>query len=196
MNFRILLSVIPVLLFLGMRQVAPAWSAIVISFAATAGITWLTRRDRLLGVLTVYGFAITAAGAVVGIAWNSEKAYLAAGPLSDLLFVPLYVGSVLVGRPLIGGIASELAPALVHEIPPDAPVYRWLSLAWAAYNLVQAVLRAYLLAGLSVNEYLIISRLLNLPLTGGMMLLTGGLIWRAVRQHRGASRPTLAPEPA
>ena len=196
MNVRILLSAIPVLLFLGTRQVAPPWAAILAGFVATAVITYANRRDRLLGVLTMYGFAIVAICAVVGIAWDNEKAYLAAGPLSDFLFVPLYVGSVFIGRPLIGGISRELMPAFVQHIPLNAPVYRWLSLAWGLYDTSQGLLRTFLLRELSVNEYVIISRMVNLPLSALMVGVTAAFVWRAARHHRGSQTRFLAPEPA
>lgn len=197
MNTRVIHSAWPVLVFLALRQVGPAWSAILGGFAVTTAVMLFNRRDRTIGVLTAYGFAILAICSIVGIAWNNEKAYLAAGPIGDFLFVPLYAGSVFIGKPLVGGLARELVPAVAGRIPERAAVFRWLSLGWAIYNFAQGILRTYLLRELSVTEYVILSRVFNLPLTGVMLAITVFFIWRAVRRQEAATAPSPAlPEPA
>jgi hypothetical protein len=183
MNFRILASAIPVAIFFALTRIAPPWVAIIVGFVATAVVTYANRKDRLIGLLAVYGFVIVAVCAVAGIVGNNEKAYLASGPISDFLFFPLYLGSVILRRPLVGGVARELVPAATLRIPADAFVFMWLSVLWAFYNLSQGFFRFWLLSELSVGEYIILSRLLNWPMSMVMLAITAVFIYREARRH-------------
>lgn len=183
MNVRILSSVVPVVIFLALTRTMEPWIAILGGFMATAIVTYANRQDRLIGLLTVYGFVIVGICAVIGIAVNNEKAYLASGPIADFLFVPLYLGSVIVGRPIIGGITRELFPVLTHHIPHDASLWAWLTVGWTAYNISQGIFRFWLLDRLSVGEYIIWSRLLNWPLSMAMIGITAYFVLREARRH-------------
>ena len=184
MNFRIFMSIIPVALFLGLNRLgAPAVLAIGLGFAASTAVFFWNRKDRLIGALTLFGFVVVTVSAVVGIIWDSEKAYLAAGPLTDFLFIPMYLVSIWLRQPLVGGMARELVPGIAGKIPVNAPVFTWLSVAWAAFDLAHGILRAYLLAELSVGQYIIWSRLLSWPFSASLLGLTVWLIVRAAGQH-------------
>lgn len=188
MNFRILSSAAPVLVFLALSQVAPAWASISGGFIASAAVFVVNRRDHLIGFLAAFGFVVLTLSAVLGLLWSSEKAYLAAGPISDFLFVPVYVGSILVGQPLVGGIARELLPAVAGKLEPRAPLFVWLSLAWAGANVVQGLVRVYLLTNMTVGEYVIWSRVLGLPLTATMLGISAFLIYRAAERRTREAR--------
>lgn len=183
MNFRIVTSLLPVMVFFGLTRVAAPAVAIGGGFVATAAVTYYNRRDRLIGFLTIYGFVIVAVCAAIGIVGGSEKAYLASGPVSDFLLVPLYLGSVLIRRPLIGGVSRELVPAVTERIPRDAGVFMWLSVLWAFSNLVQGFVRWWLLEEYSVGEYLILSRVLTWPITGVVFAITAIAIYREARRY-------------
>lgn len=186
MNFKILASGIPIAVFFGLSQVASPWIAIVGGFSASSLVYYASRRDRLIGEIAAFAFVCVAVTALVGIVANSEKAYLASGPVSDFLFVPWYLGSVLLGRPLVGGIARELAPALAMKVPLQAPVFAWLSVAWAGFDTIHGTMRVYLLTHLSVGEYIVWSRLIGWPITGALLATSAFFIWRAARSlNRG-----------
>lgn len=190
MNPRILLSLIPIAVFYALyRADAPTWVAIGGGFAASVAVLYSNRKDRLIGALTLFGFGVVGVSAAVGIIWDSEKAYLASGPVSDFLFVPLYAGSIVIGKPLVGGIARELFPAIAGRIPIDAPVFVRLSLAWAIFDVGMGVLRTYLLVNLSVGEYLVWSRVFGWPLSWTLLAVTAWLIWREAKRV-----PAAAPE--
>ena len=183
MNPRILLSLTPVVVFFLLTRVAPPQLAILGGFGASAFVFYVTRGDRLIGLLTAFGFVIVAVAATIGIIWNSEKAYLASGPVSDFLLAPLYVGSVLIGKPLVGGISRQLFPAIAGLVPMNAPVFAWLSVAWAGFDILHGVGRTYLLTELSVGEYIIWSRLLSWPPTAILLGITTFFIVREARRH-------------
>src|SRR5690606_22127869 len=111
------------------------------------------------------------------------KTFLASGPISDFLFVPLYLGSILVGRPIIGGIVRELVPVVRDHVPEKAPIWAWLTLAWAVCNLSQGFLRLWLLSNLSVGEYLVWSRVLAWPMSAAMILVTVVVVLAEARKH-------------
>lgn len=185
MNLRILSSLLPVVVFFGLSRVAPAWMAIAGGFAVSALVFGLNRRARLIGALTAFGFGVVAVSAAVGIAWQSEKAYLASGPVSDFLFVPLYLASVQLRQPLVGGIAQQLVPAIAGHLRPDAALFGWLTLAWAVFDALHGTIRVLLLAHLSVGEYVVWSRVVGMPLTGGLLALSALLIYREARRRGG-----------
>lgn len=186
MNLRVLLSLLPVAVFLGLTRVTGPSFAVLGGFLTSAVVFYVTRGDRLIGLLTLFGFAVLTASAIVGIARGSERAYLASGPISDFLFVPLYVGSLLVHRPLVGGIARELVPAIARELPLDAPVYRHLSLAWAVFDVLHGSAAVLLLSRLSVAQYVVWSRVLLWPFTGLLLVASAGIIWASARRMPAA----------
>ena len=183
MNPRVLVSLFPVVVFFGLTRVAPPWLAIGGGFAVSAGVFYLNRRARVVSAMAAFGFVVLAVSAVVGIFLGSEKAYLASGPVSDFLFVPVFLGSIVVGRPLVRGIAAELFPSWVGGIPSGAPVFAWLSVAWAVYDFFHGVLRVYLLRELSVGEYMIWGRLLSWPVLAVLIGATVWSVYRAAPQH-------------
>lgn len=172
MNPRIFLSIAPVLAFLVLTRVADAWVAVSGGFTASAVVFLLAKRDRLIGVLSVFGLAVVAVSAVLGVVWNSERAYLSAGPASDFLFVPLYLASILLRRPLVGSIVHEIFPQRFTVIPADHQVFFRLSFAWAAFDVVHGIVLTALLLKLEVIEYLLWSRVVGWPMTGVMLLIS------------------------
>lgn len=196
MNFKILASGIPIAVFFGLSRITTPWIAISGGFTASSLVYYATRRDRLIGEIAAFAFMCVAATALVGVFTNSEKAYLASGPVSDFLFVPWYLGSVLLGRPLVGGIARELAPALAMKVPLQAPVFAWLSVAWAVFDTLHGTMRVYLLTHLTVGEYIVWSRLIGWPITGTLLATSAFFIWRAARSlnRSQATRPRSVPD--
>jgi len=182
-NPRILLSLLPVVVFFGLTRVAAPQLAILGGFAASALVFYVARGERLIGLLTAFGFSIVAVAAFIGIVWSSEKAYLASGPVSDFLLAPTYIGSVLIGKPLVGGISRELFPAIAGRIPINAPVFAWLSALWAGYDILHGVGRTYMLSELSVGEYIIWSRIISWPPTAIVLGITAFFILREARRH-------------
>jgi hypothetical protein len=191
-NLRITWSIAPVAVFYLLTRVADPWVAVAGGFAASTVVFWYNRRDRLIGLLTAFSFLVVAVSAGVGIAVNNEKAYLAAGPVGDFLFVPLYLGSILIGKPLIGGIARELLPKYAGHVPVNAPVFVWLSVAWAGWDLAHGLVRLWMLQEMSVGEYIIWSRLAFWPFSSAMVGITA---WLAVREGK-KYRPDDTPLPA
>jgi hypothetical protein len=183
-NLRLLLGVAPVLIFLGLRGAGcPPMVSVAGGFGASALVFVLTRKEQLVGALALVAFLTVACSAVVGVVTNSEKAYLASGPIGDYLFVTLYAGSAITGQPLIGRLSRELAPRASHRIPQNAQVFVILSLAWAVYCVAQGTARLYMLTSLSTTDYMIWSRILGWPLKAALVSATVWFIYREARKH-------------
>lgn len=183
-NFRVLVTGIPVAVFYLLTRVAPPPVSVAGGFIAFTIVFFYTRRSRMFQLLTFTGFVVVAISAAIGIVASSEKAYLAAGPVANFVFVPLYLGSVFVGQPLVGGIAREIVPGMVGRLPVNAAVFVWLSVVWGVYEAAQGAVRFLLLAELSVGEYIVWSRVFGWPTSGLMLAITVFFILRAAKTNR------------
>ncbi len=189
MNPRVFLSIAPVLAFLALTRVADAWGAVTGGFVASLLVFVLTRRDRLIGVLSVFGLTVVGVSAALGIVWNSERAYLASGPASDFLFVPLYLASISLRRPLVGSIVHELFPGRFTVVPANHRVFVRLSLGWAGFDVVHGIVLTALLLNVGVVEYVVWSRVIGWPTTGTMLVISFLAVRRTAK--RAADIPTI-----
>ena len=101
---------LPLLVFYGTLTATGLATAIVASTAVCAGIVvWELRRghDVGVGVVTLVFLLIQAA---VGLAAQSTTVYLAQPVVLSALWGIAYLGSVAVGRPLIGSFANAWYP--------------------------------------------------------------------------------------
>jgi len=185
-RLRLLLGLLPAWIFLAVSRFAPPWAAIGSGFLATLVVYERTDRNRFVGGLAAFALAVAAIASVVGIAWSDEKAYLASGVATDLLFVPAYLVSALIRRPFVGGIAREMVPTIAGVLPLDHAVYRLLTFAWAVYYAAHGLVQWWLLRELSVAQFVIISRVILWPPTGLALLLTAAVIWRAAKRRQAS----------
>ena len=183
-RLRLALSMAPAWLFLVVSRFAPPWAAIGAGFLATVVVYERTARSPLVGGLATFGMAVVTVASLVGILRADEKAYLAAGGITDLLFVPAYIASLFVRKPLVGGIAREMVPTIAGVLPLEHAVYRGLTLAWAAYYAFHGAVQLWLLQELSVAQFVILSRVVLWPPTGLALALTIAVVWRAASRQR------------
>jgi len=187
-NFRILLGGLPVAVFYVLTRFTPAWVAIGGGFLASVVVFRMARTSGLIRLIVAFGLTILAVAAVVGILWDSEKAYLAAGPAGDILWPLLYAGSIAVRRPLVGAIAREMVPRLAGLIPVNDRLFIGLSVMWGSFDIVRGVVLIWLLRNLSVGEYIVFSRLFNWPINIILLVITIVLITEAGAGGEGAAR--------
>jgi intracellular septation protein A len=185
-RLRLVLSLGPAWIFLVVSRFAPPWAAIGSGFLASLIVYEKTDRSRLVGGLSTFGLAVVTVGSVVGIVWSDEKAYLAAGGVTDLLFVPAYFVSAAIRRPLVGGIAREMVPTIAGLLPLEHTAYRLLTLFWAFYYAAHGLVQLWLLRELSVAQFVIISRVILWPPTGLALLVTAAVVWRAAKRQQPA----------
>ena len=182
-NNRFWLTVAPIAAFLLVDRLADTRWAIGAGLAAAILVFLRTRRSGVVGYLAVGGIVIVGGSATVGIIVDSDKAFFASDAIGDVLWTGAFLGSIVLGRPLMGVLMREIFPGIREWIPERHRVFVALSLAWAAQNVVTAVIRVILLDALSTNSYLLWSRVATWPLTIGLFALSYYVIGRAIRQE-------------
>ena len=174
-DWRIFWTALPVVVFLVLNTFWPEdlWQtqvAIVASFVASAWVFATNRDSGVIRALVVLGFAIVAGSAVVGLVANSAKAFAAQNIVTDFIMAAISLGSVVIGRPLVGAVARQGVPALRTLMEPKHRVFVYLTLTFMAINIVTGIFRIFLLGEFSANEYVLISRATGLPFSVGFLV--------------------------
>jgi intracellular septation protein A len=188
-DFRVLEGGIPAFAFLIVNSLWDTRVAIGISFAASI---WVFVRNQSSGVirfLSVMSFLITAGSAAVGLAFSSDTAFVAQNMVSDFVVAVVMVGSVLIGRPLVGAVSRQLVPQIQPVMQLDHPTFRTLTLVSAGINIFTGVIRIFMLDAMSANAYLILSRVVFIPLNIAFYVLCYVLISRVAIRTWPADEP-------
>jgi Protein of unknown function (DUF3159) len=171
---------VPVLVFYGLWRSAGLGVAVVASTVLSLAIAaWQVRHGRQ-GGLAVVSAVFVVVQALVALAANSATIYLAQPVVLSAVWGFVYLGSVAVGRPLIGVFASAWYPfpAWFQASGPYRREFGLQSLVWAAYCLGRAALRLYLLLHSGVGGFVVSSVVTGTPVLA--LLIFWGL-WHARR---------------
>lgn len=193
MNYGVLEGGAPVIVFWIANNLGPAPVAIVLSFLAAAVVFARNRKSGIVRVLSIVGFAIVAASAAVGLAFNSDKAFAAQNIVSDVSFVVIGLVSLAMQRPFVGPITRELIPALRPHLLDTDRVFYVLTVVNIALNVAQAVMRTWLIDVLSTNDYVVLSRVTAIPFNVGYFGLAYVLIVRRLDAIESAGQPPSSP---
>jgi intracellular septation protein A len=182
---------VPVLVFYGAWRWAGLAPAVVASTLLAIGIAvWAARRGRQAGIAIV-GAVFVVVQALVALAAHSATVYLAQPVVLSALWGLVYIGSVVVGRPLIGVFANAWYPfpAWFRASAPYRREFGLQSLVWAVYCLGRAALRLYVLLHSGVGGFVVISVVTGTPVL--FALVFWGL-WHARRVFSRLDMPALA----
>jgi hypothetical protein len=98
----------------------------------------------------------------------------------------VFLGSVVIGRPLAAVFATESYP-FPPELKASATfrrIFSRISLVWAAYLLGRGALRLLMLVYTSIEAFLVVSVATGLPLSGAIVVWS---FWYAARAFRASS---------
>jgi hypothetical protein len=126
-------------------------------------------RRGLLPWLAVSGVAIQGA---IGLLADDARGFFAPQLVSSFVWGLAFVGSVAVGRPLVGVFARELFP-MPEDIRASEEYRRLtgtLSLVFGTSILVRGAVRYVLLRGGSIDGYLLLTVLTGPPVTGATIV--------------------------
>ena len=173
-------GIVPVVVFYGLWRTAGLGPAVVASTLLSMAIAaWAIRHGRQAGLALVSAIFVVVQ-ALVALAADSATVYLAQPVVLSAIWGLVYLGSVVVGRPLIGIFASAWYP-----FPPwfqaSAPYRREFglqSLVWAAYCLGRAALRLYALLGSGVGGFVVVSVVTGTPVLAALVFWG---LWHARR---------------
>ena len=185
-----LLSIAPIAVYLGMRQIVAAPLAIGAGFAVAALLFAMNRRrgGGVIQWLALLGLLAIAAGAVSGLVLDSEKAFLANDIVGDYFMALLLVGSIIVRRPLAGAIVHELFPRLRLQLPATHHVFVQVTWMYVLSNLLTGTYRVVLLQEVGVSEYVVYSRMVSWPLGIAMFAAVWWMLARA-RRRQDSDKP-------
>jgi Protein of unknown function (DUF3159) len=173
-------GVLPVLVFYAVWREAGLGPAVVVTSAVGGAIVlWQVRRGydvALAGVTCVF----LVIQAVVALATHSATVYLAQPVVLSALWGFAYLGSVAIGKPLIGAFARAWYP-----FPPEfraSTTYRrefgMQSIVWGLYCLLRAGLRLWALLSSGVGSFVAVSFLTGTPVLVALVLWG---LWHARR---------------
>ena len=171
---------VPVLVFYGVWRAAGLVAAVAASTVLSMAIAlWQVRHGRQ-GGLAVVSAVFVVVQALVALAAHSATVYLAQPVVLSAIWGVVYIGSVVVDRPLIGIFANAWYP-FPEWFRASAPYKREFglqSLVWAAYCLGRAALRLYVLLHTGIGGFVVISVVTGTPVLA--VLVFWGL-WHARR---------------
>ncbi len=179
----------PVLVFyVGWKTLGLVVGILAATAVTTAAFVW-ERRHARTGLGASIGLTIALVQAVSGLLSGSARWYFAPAVIANAVGGLVFLGSVVIGRPLAAVFALE-SYAFPPEVKASATfrrVFGRISLVWAAYLLGRGALRLLMLVSTSVEAFLVVSVATGLPLSGAIV---GWSFWYAVRGLRAsAARP-------
>jgi intracellular septation protein A len=170
----------PVLVFyVGWKMFGLVVGIVAATVVTAAAFVW-ERRHARTGLGASIGLAIALVQAVTGLLSGSARWYFAPAVIANTLGGLVFLGSVVIGRPLAGVFATESYP-FPPEVKASATfrrVFGRISLVWAAYLIGRGALRLLLLLYTSVEAFLVVSVISGIPLSAALMTWS---FWYAVR---------------
>ena len=149
---------------------------------AIALFAWERHRGRS-GLGASLGLGMAFVQAIVGVLSGSAIGYLAPPVIANGLYGLVFVGSVVVGRPLAGVFAAETYP-----FPPEircSPLFRRVfsivSLGWGLAFLARCAVRSVILLRGDVDVFILVNLATGLPLNAALMVWS---FWYPLRAFR------------
>ena len=162
-------TLIPLGLFYGGLQLFGLWAALLAAliWSYTSLLRRLVTRRRVPGLLML-GIAGLTARTALALATGSAFLYFLQPTVGTGLVATVFVGSVLLGRPLALRLAADFLPLPEALLARDGVrrFFQRLSLLWAAVFLANAGISLWLLVSQSLATFLWSRTVASLALTG------------------------------
>jgi hypothetical protein len=185
-------AALPVAIFYAVwRSAGLAPAVVATSIAGGLIVLWQVRRGYDIALAGVT-FVFLIIQAIVGLAAHSATVYLAQPVVLSALWGFAYLGSVAIGKPLIGAFARAWYP-----FPPEfraSAIYRrefgMQSIVWGIYCLGRAGLRLWMLLSSGIGGFVVVSFLTGTPI---LIALVFWSLWHARRVFTTADAATAEP---
>jgi len=161
-------TLIPLALFYGGLQLFGLWGALVAAlvWSYTSLLRRLVARRRIPGILVLGIIGLTVRTALA-LATGSAFLYFLQPTLGTGLVATVFIGSVVLGRPLAQRLAADFVP-LPESLLAHAGVrrfFRRISLLWAGVFLANAGISLWLLVSQSLSTFLWTRTVVSIALT-------------------------------
>jgi uncharacterized membrane protein len=162
-------TLIPLALFYGGLQLFGLWGALLAAlvWSYTSLLRRLLTRHRVPGMLTLAIVGLTARTALT-LATGSAFLYFLQPTLGTGLVATVFLGSVLLGRPLAQRLAADFLPLPETLLARDGVrrFFQHVTLLWAAVFLANAGISLWLLVSQPLATFLWSRTVASLALTG------------------------------
>jgi intracellular septation protein A len=186
-------SLLPVLLFyLSITTWGFSTAVVVVLTWSAAVFAWHFSRTRGADVFSATTFAFACVKATAGLLSQNQWLYLAWPSLENLIYGAAFLGSALLGRPLLALFAQRLypIPLSVRGTHTFRRAFVIASAAWLCGHSLRALVRLWLLATLPLELYLIADTVAGWPINVSLVAFT---TWYPLRQLRRAGLVSVAP---
>ncbi len=177
-------TLIPLGLFYGGLRLLGLWGALLAAliWSYTSLLRRLVTRRRVPGILVLGVVGLTARTGLA-LVTGSAFLYFLQPALGTGLLASVFIGSVLLGRPLAMRLAVDFMP-LPEALLANDRVRRFflrISLLWAAVFLVNAGISLWLLVSQSLATFLWTRTVASVVLTGGAVAASTWAFRRCVK---------------
>jgi intracellular septation protein A len=182
-------TLIPLALFYGGLQLLGLWAALLaaLAWSYTSLVRRLVTRRRVPGMLMLGIVGLTARTALA-LATGSVFLYFLQPTVGTALVAAVFLGSVLLGRPLALRLAADFMP-LPEGLLTHHGMRRFflrVSLLWAAVFLANAGISLWLLVSQSLATFLWSRTVASVTLTGVAIAISTCWFRRCVRTTQAA----------
>jgi intracellular septation protein A len=188
-------SLLPVLLFyVSYRSIGFSAAVVVVLSWSSLVFAWHFRRTHGADVFSASTFGFACVKATAGLVSNNEWLYLAWPSLENLIYGTAFMGSALLGRPLLALYAQRLYPIPLNVRQSSAfrRAFVVTSAAWLCGHSLRAVLRLWLLATLPLELYLVADTVAGWPINVALFTFT---TWYPLRELRRAGHMSVVTQP-
>jgi len=179
-------TLIPAALFYVSMLVLGVGAAMVIVLGWTFGAVFrrLLFGQRIPGVLLLATIGLTVR-TIVGVLSGSAFMYFVQPVATTVVLAGVFLGSVLIGKPLIARLASDFCPMdeAIGLRPPVAQLFSGLTLLWAGIHLLNAATTFGLLVSLPLGAFVAIKTGASLAITFAGILFTISWAIRIARRE-------------
>ena len=189
-------SLLPVVVFYGTFRGWGFSPAVLVVLAWSAAVfAWHLRRTGGADVFSATTIALACVKAGAGLASQNPTLYLAWPSLENVAYGSAFLGSALLGRPLLALYAERIYPIPdnVRASKTFRHAFLVTSSAWFCGHGLRAVVRLWLLFTLPLELYLIADTVAGWPINVSLVAFTTWYPLRALR--RGGMLAIIEPKP-
>jgi hypothetical protein len=186
-------TIVPAVLFFVLSStIGPVVAmAAVLAWGYAAILRRVVCGERIPAILLLATLGLTTR-TLVGLLSGSTFAYFLQPVATTVVLAGVFLGSVLIGRPVIARLAHDFCP-ITPEVagrPGVVRLFVGLTILWAGVHLVTAATTFGMLVSMSVTTFVAIKTLTCLGITVGAIVITVAWALRTARSEHLTFAPT------
>jgi hypothetical protein len=186
-------TIVPAVLFLVLLATTNAMIAMaaVLAWGYVAVMRRVVRRQPVPAILMLATLGLTVR-TLVGLLSGSTFAYFLQPIATTVVLAVVFLGSVVIGRPVIGRLAHDfcpIAPDLARR-PAVTRLFAGLTVLWAGVHLLTAATTFGMLVSLSLPTFVALKTVTSFAITGAAVAVTVWWALRTVRTEQLVFAPT------